>query len=136
MNQTGPEMHKFIVNNRIRSDSLVIQQAAAAAAESNGGSKGNNKTHLNAVLPPTHTLRDLNNNNMGHISSSSSSASSFSSSIGGGGTVSTTVQDKSPTPSPTNPIRMNGYLKKKRNVSEISLNTIHIIHHLKFPRQF
>lgn len=126
-------MHKFIVNNRIRLDPLQIQP-------NNGIPNNNSRTtattgnHLNAMLklkmalPPTTKTSITNrhgrdaNNNLSHPPSSSSFSSSSSSgsdpsisSCGSKGDRTTT--SSSPSDKSVTGIRMNGYLKKKRNVS-------------------
>lgn len=132
-------MHKFIVNNRIRSDPAPHPQLASNNDHNNNkqsSSHGSRVVNMNAMmkfkmaLPPlsTHLVQSVTDDNKRNqcndrtqlSSSSSSSASSAVSSnctnpsIDSKGAKGVKFGDKE---TATKSIRMSGYLKKKRNVS-------------------
>lgn len=135
-------MHKFIVNNRIRSDPAHHPQLASNNDHNNNNqqssSHGSKVVNMNAMmkfkmaLPPlsTHLVQSVTEDNKRNqcndrtqSSSSSSSASSAISSnpsIDSKGAKSVKFGDKE---TATKSIRMSGYLKKKRNVSTNTCST-------------
>lgn len=131
-------MHKFIVNNRIRSDPDPPQllpnngpPPTATMATPTTANLVNNKNHLNAALKlkmalpyrlPTNDHLDANNNNninkSANLSTDCTHASSPDNSRGTQRDAKSTAGDRESTKSTQNLIRMSGYLKKKRNVSK------------------